>query len=375
MHSRAHEMVNQMLHSLEHQGISKEVYLQISGKTEHELSEEAEPEAAAALRREAVLAAVVAAEQIEPTDEQLTDAPRRSPSETAQTRPSCSSSCARNGRIDQLREDVATRQALELLVSDAKPIPSSRPRRARRCGPPTRTRARPLRPPESSGRPAAELPADRPVGIATVGRIQLPDNKESSNMSPLVPMVVEQTSRGERAFDIYSRLLNERIIFLGTPVDDQIANLIVAQLLHLESEDPDKDISIYVNSPGGSVYAGLAIYDTMQFIKPDVQTICVGIAMSMGALLLAGGAAGKRMALPNAKILIHQVSSSFQGQATDIEIHAREIIDIRRRLDEIIAKHTGKELDAVKRDTERDYFMSSDEAREYGIIDRVISQH
>ena len=141
-------------------------------------------------------------------------------------------------------------------------------------------------------------------------------------MSPLVPMVVEQTSRGERAFDIYSRLLNERIIFLGTPVDDQIANLIVAQLLHLESEDPDKDISLYINSPGGSVYAGLAIYDTMQFIKPDVQTICVGIAMSMGALLLSGGAHGKRMALPNAKILIHQVSSSFQGQATDIEIHA-----------------------------------------------------
>ena len=146
-------------------------------------------------------------------------------------------------------------------------------------------------------------------------------------MSPLVPMVVEQTSRGERAFDIYSRLLNERIIFLGTPVDDQIANLIVAQLLHLESEDPDKDISIYINSPGGSVYAGLAIYDTMQFIKPDVSTICVGIAMSMGALLLSGGAHGKRMALPNAKILIHQVSSSFQGQATDIEIHAQEIID------------------------------------------------
>ena len=152
---------------------------------------------------------------------------------------------------------------------------------------------------------------------------------------PLVPMVVEQTSRGERAFDIYSRLLNERIIFLGTPVDDQIANLIVAQLIHLESEDPDKDISIYINSPGGSVYAGMAIYDTMQFIKPDVQTICVGIAMSMGALLLAGGAPGKRMALPNSKILIHQVSAGFQGQATDIEIHAREIIEMRTRLDEV----------------------------------------
>jgi ATP-dependent Clp protease protease subunit len=192
-------------------------------------------------------------------------------------------------------------------------------------------------------------------------------------MSPLVPMVVEQTSRGERAFDIYSRLLNERIIFLGTPVTDDIANLIVAQLIHLESDDPDKDISLYVNSPGGSVYAGLAIYDTMQFIKPDVQTICVGIAMSMGALLLSGGAEGKRFALPNAKILIHQVSSSFQGQATDIEIHAKEIIDVRRRLDEILAKHTGQELEKVARDTERDYFMSAEEAKEYHLIDQVIS--
>jgi len=191
----------------------------------------------------------------------------------------------------------------------------------------------------------------------------------------LIPMVVDQTPRGERSFDIYSRLLNERIIFLGTPIDDQIANLIVAQLLHLESEDPDKDISIYINSPGGNVYSGLAVYDTMQFIKPDVQTICVGIAMSMGALLLAGGAAEKRMALPNAKLLIHQVSSSFQGQATDIEIHAREIIDVRQRLDEIIAKHTGQDLEKVKKDTERDYFMSSEEGKEYGIIDRVITEH
>src|SRR6186713_2677789 len=177
-------------------------------------------------------------------------------------------------------------------------------------------------------------------------------------MSPLIPMVIEQTSRGERSFDIYSRLLNERIVFLGTPVDDQIANLIIAQLLHLESEDPDKDISIYINSPGGSVYAGLAIYDTMQYIRPDVQTICVGVAMSMGALLLSGGAAGKRMATPNAKILIHQVSAGFQGEATDIEIHAREIIDIRQRLDHIIAKHTGQTYDKVRGDTERDYFMS-----------------
>ncbi len=196
---------------------------------------------------------------------------------------------------------------------------------------------------------------------------------ETPRMSPLIPMVIEQTSRGERAFDIYSRLLNERIIFLGTPIDDQIANLVVAQLLHLESEEPDKDISLYINSPGGSVYAGLAIYDTMQFIKPDVQTICVGIAMSMGALLLAGGAKGKRMSLPNAKILIHQVSSGFQGQATDIEIQAREVISIKRRLEEIIAEHTGQPLDKVSKDMERDYFMTSDEAKEYGIIDTVIA--
>jgi ATP-dependent Clp protease protease subunit len=194
-------------------------------------------------------------------------------------------------------------------------------------------------------------------------------------VSPLIPMVIEQTSRGERSFDIYLRLLNERIVFLGTPVDDQIANLIVAQLLHLESEDPDKDISLYVNSPGGSVYAGLAIYDTMQFIKPDVSTICVGIAMSMGALLLAGGAKGKRMALPNAKILIHQVSSGFSGQATDIEIHANEIIKTRKRIDEIYAKHTGQSEEQVHRDRERDRLYKADEAASNGLIDRVIESH
>jgi ATP-dependent Clp protease protease subunit len=186
-------------------------------------------------------------------------------------------------------------------------------------------------------------------------------------------MVVEQTSRGERAFDIYSRLLNERIVFLGTPVDDQIANLIVAQLLHLESEDPDKDISLYINSPGGSVYAGLAIYDTMQFIKPDVQTICVGIAMSMGSLLLSGGTKGKRMALPNSRILIHQVSGGFQGQGTDIEIQAREVIGLKRRLEEIYSKHTGQDIEKISHDMERDFFMSPDEAKDYGIIDTVIT--
>ena len=192
-------------------------------------------------------------------------------------------------------------------------------------------------------------------------------------MSPLIPMVIEQTSRGERSFDIYSRLLNERIIFLGTPVDDQIANLIVAQMLHLESEDPDKDISLYINSPGGQVYSGLAIYDTMQFVKPDIQTTCIGIAMSMGALLLAGGAAGKRFALPNAKILIHQVSGGFQGQATDIEIAARETIALKRRLEEILAQHSGQDIEKVSKDMERDYFLTAQEADEYGIIDRVIT--
>ena len=192
-------------------------------------------------------------------------------------------------------------------------------------------------------------------------------------MSPLIPMVVEQTSRGERAFDIYSRLLAERIVFLGTPVDDQIANLIIAQLLHLESEDPDKDIFLYINSPGGSVYSGLAIYDTIQFIKPDVATTCVGIAMSMGALLLAGGAEGKRTALPNSKILIHQVWGGYQGQASDIEIHARETIALKRKLEEIMSQHTGQDTEKVRADMDRDYFMTSEEATEYGIIDRVIT--
>jgi ATP-dependent Clp protease protease subunit len=188
-------------------------------------------------------------------------------------------------------------------------------------------------------------------------------------------MVVEQTSRGERSFDIYSRLLNERIVFLGTPVDDQIANLVVAQLLHLESEDPDKDISLYINSPGGSVYAGLAIYDTMQFIRPDVRTICFGVAMSMGSLLLAGGAAGKRMALPNSRILIHQPSGGFQGQASDIEIHAREALDLRRRVDEIYAEHTGRSVEQVHEDMDRDRFFTAADAAEYGLVDGVIASH
>src|SRR5438874_8475596 len=192
---------------------------------------------------------------------------------------------------------------------------------------------------------------------------------------PLVPMVIERTARGEREFDIYSRLLNERIIFLGTPIDDQIANLVVAQLLHLESEDPDKDISIYINCPGGSIYSGLAIYDTMQFIKPEIQTICVGIAMSMGSLLLTGGTKGKRFALPNSRLLIHQPSAGFEGQSTDIEIHAKEILAMRGRIEEIYSHHTGQPRDRIQADIERDRFSKADEAVEYGLLDRVIEHH
>jgi len=189
----------------------------------------------------------------------------------------------------------------------------------------------------------------------------------------LIPMVVEQTSRGERAFDIYSRLLKDNIIFLGTPIDDQIANLIVAQLLFLEAEDPEKDINVYINSPGGSVTAGLAIYDTMQFIRPDVTTICVGMCASMGALLLTAGAKGKRFALPNSRILIHQPSGGMHGQATDVRIHAEELIRIRELTSEILAKHTGQSMKQIELDVERDRYLSAAQAKEYGLIDEVIA--
>jgi len=191
---------------------------------------------------------------------------------------------------------------------------------------------------------------------------------------PLIPMVVEQTARGERSFDIYSRLLNDRVVFLGGEVDQETANLIVAQFVHLESDDPDKDIHLYINSPGGSVYDGLAIYDAMQFIRPDVQTICYGIAMSMGSLLLAGGAPGKRLALPNSRILIHQPSGGFQGQSSDIEIHARETLALRARVDELYAQHTGQEIERVHSDMDRDRYFTSEEAVAYGLVDRVIDQ-
>ncbi len=191
-------------------------------------------------------------------------------------------------------------------------------------------------------------------------------------MTTLVPIVVERTATGERSFDIYSRLLNDRVIFLGGQVDEQTANLVVAQLVHLESDAPEKDIHLYINSPGGSIYAGLAIYDAMQFIRPDVQTICYGIAMSMGSLLLAGGAPGKRMALPNSRILIHQPSGGFEGQSSDIEIHAREVLALRARVDEIYAQHTGQSVERVHADMERDRFFSGQEAVAYGLVDRVI---
>jgi ATP-dependent Clp protease protease subunit len=191
---------------------------------------------------------------------------------------------------------------------------------------------------------------------------------------PYIPMpyVVEQTHRGERSYDIYSRLLKDRIVFLGTPIDDDVANVVIAQLLFLESEDPDKDISLYINSPGGSVTSGLAIYDTMQYVKPQVSTICLGQAASMGAFLLSGGAPGKRFAVPNARIMIHQPLGGFQGQATDIEIHAKEILRIKARLNEILAKHTRQPIERIEKDTDRDYFMGAGEAKEYGIIDDVI---
>ncbi len=190
----------------------------------------------------------------------------------------------------------------------------------------------------------------------------------------LVPMVVEQTPRGERAFDIYSRLLKERVIFITGPIEDYMANLIVAQLLFLEAENPDKDINVYINSPGGSITSGMSIYDTMTYIKPDISTLCIGQAASMGAILLAGGTSGKRFALPNSRIMIHQPLGGFQGQASDFEIHAKEILSMKKKLNEILALHTGKEVDQLEKDTERDNFMNGEEAKDYGLIDKVISE-
>ena len=202
---------------------------------------------------------------------------------------------------------------------------------------------------------------------------RIPPHASGARGLNLIPMVVEQSSRGERAYDIYSRLLRERVVFLVGPIDDPVANVVVAQLLFLESENPDKDINLYINSPGGNVSSGLAIYDTVQFIKPDVSTICVGLAASMGALLLAGGAKGKRYCLPHSRLMIHQPSGGAYGQATDIEIHAREILRLRERLNEVLAAHTGQPLEKIAIDTERDNFMGAEEAVEYGLVDRVLS--
>ena len=352
--SRAAELLNAMLRSLQSRGLDAETYLRVTGQTADQLRDTLRAEARRAISRELVLEVVADKLGVEVTDEEL-KALVREQAEATEEDP--------DAVIEQLWAVRTPRAPAYRLPPEESP----RPNRRRRQANPRRAR------------PCAREHLDPRAG-KTRDRCETVDPRQQQGarmrydpqMSPLVPMVVEQTSRGERAFDIYSRLLNERIIFLGTPVDDQIANLIIAQLLHLESEDPDKDISLYINSPGGSVYHGLAVYDTMQFIKPDVQTICVGIAMSMGALLLSGGAKGKRMALPNAKILIHQVWGGFQGQATDIEIHARETIALKRKLEEIMGHHTGQSLDKVSKDMERDFFMTAEEATKYGIIDTVI---
>src|SRR3977135_4544241 len=209
----------------------------------------------------------------------------------------------------------------------------------------------------------------------TTGEPAMNFERLSRRPEALIPMVIETTNRGERAFDIYSRLLKDRIIFIGTPIDDQVANVVMAQLLFLASEDPDKDINIYINSPGGVVTAGLAIYDTMRYVSPRVSTVCMGLAASMATVLLAGGTKGMRFALPNTRILIHQPSAGFQGQATDIQIHAQEILRVRRKLDEILALHTGKPIEVINHDSERDFFMSAAEAKEYGLIDEIIAGH
>ena len=316
--ARAAELLSAMLRSLERRGLDAETYLQVTGQTADQLRETLRGEARRAISRELVLEAVADKLEIEVSDDEVKELVRE--------------------QAEAAEEDPDA--VIEQLWQSGQP-------RAPALGPPPEEGPRPYRRGREADSRRARTGAREHLDARegkTRDRYETVDPRQQQGacmrydpqMSPLVPMVVEQTSRGERAFDIYSRLLNERIIFLGTPVDDQIANLIIAQLLHLESEDPDKDIALYINSPGGSVYHGLAVYDTMQFIKPDVQTICVGIAMSMGALLLSGGAKGKRMALPNAKILIHQVWGGFQGQATDIEIHARETIALKRKLEEIM---------------------------------------
>ena len=348
--TRAADLLTGFARSLERRGISLEAYLAASGGSMQELERQMVLEAAVSVARELALEALAEKAGIEVSDDEVKAYIREEAAASGEDDvEGVIEDVWAHGQQESIREDLRLRAALDRLVQDVKPIaPELAEARDKLWTPDTHK--------------------EKPEGET---KLWTPGSKET-DMSPLIPMVIEQTSRGERSFDIYSRLLNERIIFLGTPIDDQIANLIVAQLLHLESEDPDKDISIYINSPGGIVYAGLAIYDTMQFIKPDVQTICVGMAMSMGAVVLAGGAEGKRSALPHSKILIHQGSAGFSGQPTDIEIQAREVISLKRLMEEIMSKHTGQTIEKVSTDMERDYYMTSAEAREYGIIDRVI---
>ena len=349
--ARTRELLRGLARQVEARGIALDSYLAMTGQAPEDLLARLHEEAERSVARELVLEA--AADQLEIVG------------------------VRRRGRG---RRPRAGRGARRGSGADDRPAARDGTVRGSAGGPAAARRARPRRlrgQADSQGArrgPRGDL--DSRQGKSTSGHETLDPRHLRSDMNPsnlVIPSVIEQTSRGERFFDIYSRLLNERIIFLGTPIDDQVANLIVAQMIHLESEDPDKDINIYINSPGGSVYAGLAIYDTMQFIKPDIATICVGIAMSMGALLLAAGTEGKRTALPNSKILIHQVSGGFQGQGTDIEIQARETINLKRNLEEIIAKHTNQPSEKVSKDMERDYYMTAEDAQQYGLIDNVIA--
>ncbi len=376
--SRARELLNGFVRSLANRGLTPEAYFAATGQTPELLTAQIRAEASQSVARELALEAVADKAGIAVSDDEVKDLIRDQAEASGEDADEMIADIWAHGHQEALREDLRMRAALDRLATDVKPIA------------PEAHAAR-----EAIWTPDKEKPAGETKlwtlaillrriarrtgekkgcdGDSEIQHFQsLPDRREGSDM-PLIPMVIEQTSRGERSFDIYSRLLNERIIFLGTQVDSQIANLINAQLLHLESEDPDKDINLYINSPGGSVYDGLSVYDTMQFIKPDVATTCVGIAMSMGALLLAGGAKGKRTALPNSRVLIHQVWGGYQGQASDIEIHARETIALKRKLEEIMSAHTGQDVEKVRQDMDRDYFMTSEEAQEYGIIDRVIT--
>ena len=360
----AHRLYHELEERVGERGLTMEVYLGVLEKTEEDIEEEMRPQAEFIIKRRLVLEAIAQAEALEVTDDEITEVVKHDAEALGRDHLQLLADLEKSGRHEAVRDEMLLAKAVDFVADASVPVPMTEAE-------------------EAAAEESADVWTLTPTDAVEPGAIRVSKRgnhtertesiEEGEHVTPLVPFVIEQTSRGERSFDIFSRLLNERVIFLGTPVIDEIANLIVAQLIHLESDDPDKDISLYINSPGGSVYAGLAIYDTMQFIKPDVSTICVGSAMSMGALLLAGGAKGKRFALPNARVLIHQVTGGYEGQATDIEIHAREVLNLRKRLDEIIADHTGQEIDKVRTDTERDYFMSAAEAKDYGIIDDVIA--